>query len=109
MQVIIDQALVNRATTAYKQPDGAKEIVILLRILVHDCNYGYKLTNGMAMVLDELNSTQISSELCGPHSARGHPARQLSEWCSDLFTGPTYACIHDSVRPRAPGPGGSRL
>ena len=38
----------------------AKEIVILLRILVHDCNYGYKLTNGMAMV------RQSAPSLCSP-------------------------------------------
>jgi hypothetical protein len=35
------------------------EIVVLLRILVHDCNYGYKLSNGMAMVLDSLNGEPV--------------------------------------------------
>ena len=72
--VILDQALVNRATTgknnwfpsvspsivlelvsnmlsvpAYRTEDQDRdneEIVVLLRILVHDCNYGYKLSNG---------------------------------------------------------------
>jgi S1-C subfamily serine protease len=62
--VILDQALVNRATTAFKtaeeEKDGA-EIVVLLRILVHDCNYGYRLSNGMAMVLQTINGEQVKN------------------------------------------------
>jgi hypothetical protein len=62
--VILDQALVNRATTAYKtaeeERDGT-EIVVLLRILVHDCNYGYRLSNGMAMVLHTINGQKVKN------------------------------------------------
>ena len=62
--VILDQALVNRATTAYQtaeeQKNGA-EIVVLLRILVHDCNYGYRLSNGMAMVLQTINGDKVKN------------------------------------------------
>ena len=28
---------------------------------MHDCNYGYKLSNGMAMVLDTVNGRRIST------------------------------------------------
>ena len=55
---------VNKATTAYRTAEQDKqgsEIIILLRILVHDCNYGYKLSNGMAMVLDTVNGRRIST------------------------------------------------
>ena len=37
------------------------EIVVLLRILVHDCNYGYRLSNGMAMVLQTINGEKVKN------------------------------------------------
>ena len=62
--VILDQALVNRATTGYRTEEedkDAAQIVVLLRILVHDCNYGYKLTNGMAMVLQTIDGEKVQN------------------------------------------------
>jgi hypothetical protein len=79
--IIIDQALVNRATTQYKKSGTEKEIVTLLRILVHDCNYGYKLTvrlnrtNHVSKIasspIDDMNlfTTLFRSPMSLPHLA----------------------------------------
>ncbi len=56
--IAVDSSLAVAVLHQFREHDG-RELVVLLRILTHDSNYGYQLANGMV---------------------RGSPGREESSW-----------------------------
>eukprot|EP00051_Salpingoeca_urceolata_P025801 m.467997 g.467997 ORF g.467997 m.467997 type:complete len:542 (+) comp20367_c1_seq8:8478-10103(+) len=58
--VMIELNLASMVTNEYKQTEN-QQLIVLLRVLAHDINYGYQLENGMVMVLQSFNGEKVKT------------------------------------------------